>query len=83
MPGMDGRAFLHWLQHTWVGRYPVPAIILCTANSLDNEMSALSLLIKQIVGKPFHARDLVPLLSGWETGMKEVHDAGQLRKPGA
>lgn len=26
---------------------------------------------------------LVPLLSGWETGMKEVHDAGQLRKPGA
>lgn len=64
MPGMDGRAFLQWLTHAWLGRYPVPAIILCTASPLD-ETTALSPLITHIVSKPFHVRDLVDIVRKW------------------
>lgn len=65
MPGMDGRAFLQWLHFTWVSRYPVPTIILCTASPINDEMSAFSPLVKQIVSKPFHARDLVDVVRKW------------------
>ena len=65
MPGMDGRAFLQWLHATWVGRYPVPAIIVCTASRLDENIAALSPFVKQIVGKPFHAHDLLDVVHRW------------------
>lgn len=65
MPGIDGRSFLEWLQSAWVGRNPTPAIILITANSLDEKTLALFPIVKQIVIKPFHVHDLLEIVRKW------------------
>jgi two-component system chemotaxis response regulator CheY len=66
MPVMDGHAFLQWMQYLWVGHYPVPAIILFTADTVDEEVLVFfPTLIKQIVSKPFHARDLMDIVQKW------------------
>jgi DNA-binding response OmpR family regulator len=65
MPGLDGRAFLQWLDANWVGRYPVPALILCTASRSDEDLLTLSPLIKHIISKPFHVHDLLDVVRTW------------------
>jgi two-component system chemotaxis response regulator CheY len=65
MPGMDGRAFLEWLQSTWVDRYPTPAIIVITAGHLNEKSLHLSPVVKEIVTKPFHVRDLLEVIRKW------------------
>lgn len=59
MPGMNGYAFLEWLQSTWVGHYPTPAIILITAGPVNEKALTLLPAVQQIVTKPFHMRDLL------------------------
>jgi two-component system chemotaxis response regulator CheY len=65
MPGMDGRAFLEWLQSSWIGRYPTPAIIIITAGQFDDKALTPTSAIKQIVTKPFHVRDLLEVIRKW------------------
>jgi len=65
MPGMDGRAFLAWLQSSWVDRYPTPAIIVITASQLDEKTLNPPPAVKQIVTKPFHVRDLMEVIRKW------------------
>lgn len=65
MPGMDGRAFLTWLQSAWVDRYPTPAIIIITAGHLDEKSLNFPPAVKQIVTKPFHVRDLLEVIRRW------------------
>lgn len=65
MPGMDGRAFLEWLQSRWIGRYPTPAVILLTASSIDEKTPPLFPVIKQVVPKPFHVYDLLTIVRQW------------------
>ena len=65
MPGMDGRAFLEWLQSRWIGRYPTPATILITASSIDEKTLTLFPAIKQIVPKPFHIHELLTIVRRW------------------
>ena len=62
MPGMDGRAFLEWLQSTWVDRYPIPAIIVITAGHINEKSFIPPSAVKQIVTKPFHVRDLLEII---------------------
>lgn len=61
MPDMDGRSFLAWLQSSWVGRHPVPPLILLTASPLRVGENFMTLypFVKQIISKPFHIRDLL------------------------
>lgn len=63
MPGMDGRAFLTWLQSTWPANHPSPAIIIVTAGHPDEKL--LNTYVKQIVTKPFHVRDLLEVVRKW------------------
>lgn len=65
MPGMDGRAFLKWLQTIWVKHYPLPAIILITASSTSDKTLTLFPAIKQIIAKPFHLPELIALVNRW------------------
>lgn len=65
MPDMDGRAFLEWLQSTWVDRYPTPAIIVITAGHLHEKNLSPSPVVKEIVTKPFHVRDLLEVIRKW------------------
>lgn len=65
MPGMDGLAFLQWLQTSWSNDHPTPAIILITASFIDKRMLAFFPSIKQTVSKPFHIRDLVTIVRRW------------------
>jgi two-component system chemotaxis response regulator CheY len=65
MPGMDGRAFLFWLQSRWIGRYPTPATILITASFIDEKTLALFPAIKHIVPKPFHIHHLLTIVRRW------------------
>lgn len=65
MPGMDGGAFLEWLQARWAGRYPVPAVILATASYLNEKVFAPFPAVKQIIAKPFHIRDLLDAIRRW------------------
>lgn len=65
MPGMDGRAFLAWLQSSWVEHYPTPAIIVITAGHIDEKSLNPSPAVKQIVTKPFHVRDLMEVIRKW------------------
>jgi two-component system, chemotaxis family, chemotaxis protein CheY len=65
MPGMDGRAFLEWLQSAWVDRYPTPAIIVVTAGQVDAKSLNPPPSVKQIVTKPFHVRDLLEVIRKW------------------
>lgn len=64
MPGMNGHAFLDWLQSSWIGRYPTPAIIVITAGRLDESLAPPA-TVKQIVTKPFHVRDLLEVVRKW------------------
>ena len=64
MPGMNGQAFLTWLQSSWNDLYPLPAIILITAGHV-NEPFDTPATIKQIVAKPFHVRDLLEVVRRW------------------
>lgn len=63
MPGMDGRAFIEWLQANWPPAYPWPAIIIITAAQADEQ--SLNSYVKQIVTKPFHVRDLMEVVRHW------------------
>ena len=65
MPGMDGRAFLTWLQSSWIDRYPAPAILIITAGHLDEKSLNFPPCVKQIVTKPFHVRDLLEVIRKW------------------
>ena len=65
MPQMDGRAFLLWLQSSWSGHYPTPGIILLSANTIGEEVLALSPAIKHIIRKPFHVGDLLAMVRRW------------------
>lgn len=65
MPGMDGRSFLTWLQSTWVDRYPTPAIIVVTAGHLNEKNLNPPPVVKEIVTKPFHVRDLLEVIRKW------------------
>jgi len=60
MPDMDGRSFIQWLQTTWPNSYPFPAIIIITAGHADEK--TLNGVVKQIVTKPFHVRDLLEVI---------------------
>ncbi|HEX7733842.1 MAG TPA: response regulator [Ktedonobacteraceae bacterium] len=62
MPGMDGSAFLAWLQSSWTGRYPIPAIIVITAGHVDYHSLLFPPAVKQIITKPFHVRDLLEVI---------------------
>lgn len=62
MPGMDGSAFLEWLQACWIGRYPVPAVILASASYLNDKSLTFFPAVKQVVTKPFHIRDLLNVI---------------------
>ncbi len=63
MPGMDGKAFMDWLQATWPAQHPPPSIIIITAGYADEKM--LNSYVKQIVTKPFHVRDLLEIIRKW------------------
>jgi two-component system, chemotaxis family, chemotaxis protein CheY len=63
MPGMNGEHFLQWLQSTWPGHYPSPAIIIITAGYTDQ--SKLNSYVKQVVLKPFHVRELLEVIKKW------------------
>ena len=65
MPGMDGRAFLEWLQSSWIGHYPTPAVIIITAGHFDDQTLIAASAVKQIVTKPFHVRDLLEVIRKW------------------
>lgn len=65
MPGMDGRAFLEWLHSSWIGRYPMPSVIIITAGHLDDKALISMPAVKQIVTKPFHVRDLLEVIRKW------------------
>src|SRR5258708_9600452 len=60
MPDMDGRSFMQWLQTTWPKSHPLPAIIIITAGHVDEK--TLNGVVKQIVTKPFHVRDLLEVI---------------------
>lgn len=64
MPGMNGHAFLEWLQSSWVDRYPAPAIIIITAGHLNEPLTPPA-TVKQVVTKPFHVRDLLEVIRKW------------------
>jgi CheY-like chemotaxis protein len=59
MPGMDGFTFLKHLQ-AQMSPYPSPAVIVLTASSQVPD--AVELGVKQVVEKPFHARDVLNLV---------------------
>jgi len=63
MPGMNGEAFLQWLQSTWPPKQPMPSIIIITAGYADEKM--LRTPVKQIVTKPFHVRELLDIIRKW------------------
>jgi CheY-like chemotaxis protein len=65
MPGMDGSAFLAWLQSAWMERYPTPAIIVITAGHLKEKTLNPPPAVKEIVTKPFHVRDLLEVIRKW------------------
>lgn len=60
MPGMDGYHFLEELRHNWPSPYPLPAIVVITANRGNH--SATSLGVEQVIVKPFHVRDLLDIV---------------------
>src|SRR5262245_54477582 len=51
MPGMNGEAFLQWLQTAWPPQRPLPSIIIITAGYANEKI--LGAPVKQIVTKPF------------------------------
>ncbi|HET8841684.1 MAG TPA: response regulator [Ktedonobacteraceae bacterium] len=63
MPGMNGEAFLEWLQKAWPQQQPLPSIIIITAGHADEKI--LCSPVKQIVTKPFHVRDLLDIVRKW------------------
>ncbi len=63
MPGMDGNAFMEWLQVNWSPAYPSPAIIIVTAGHADEKR--FNAYVKQVVTKPFHVRDLLEVIHHW------------------
>jgi two-component system chemotaxis response regulator CheY len=61
MPGMDGFTFLKHLQAQWqTSSRPSPAVIVLTASTQVPD--AVELGVKQVVEKPFHARDILNLV---------------------
>lgn len=62
MPGMDGNAFLAWLQSSWTGRYPTPSVIVVTAANVAPRSLTFPPPVKQIITKPFHVRDLLEVI---------------------
>jgi CheY-like chemotaxis protein len=65
MPGMDGHAFLSWLESSWIGRYPTPHVIILTAESFLQHALPFPPCVKHIVSKPFQVRELVDLIRKW------------------
>lgn len=65
MPAMNGQAFLVWLQTSWLPRYPIPPVILFTAERLDERALFFPACVKQIVAKPFHVSDLLEVIRKW------------------
>jgi two-component system, chemotaxis family, chemotaxis protein CheY len=66
MPGMNGEAFLQWLQNTWPQQYPGPSIIIVTAGYVNEKMFKMfDTYIKQVVTKPFHVRELLEIVRRW------------------
>lgn len=65
MPDLDGHGFLQWLQFTWGDRHPTPSVIVMTAGQIDPTRHPLSPLVKQIIAKPFHLRDLEDAIRAW------------------
>lgn len=65
MPDMDGYAFLEWLQSTWAARHPTPAIIIITASHINKEEFRFPPVVKQVVTKPFHMRELLEVIRKW------------------
>lgn len=65
MPGADGYSFLEWMQSTWTDRHPTPSIIVMTTGQIDSTSRPLSLLVKQVIAKPFHLRDLQEVIRTW------------------
>lgn len=70
MPGMDGSAFLEWLQACWVGRYPAPAVILASAGYLNESLFAPFPAVKQFITKPFHIRDLLNAIRHYSNSLE-------------
>lgn len=65
MPGLDGYGFLEWLQVAWGNHHSMPSIILMTAGQIAPTVHPLSSLVKQIIAKPFHLRDLEEAIRTW------------------
>ncbi len=63
MPGMNGETFLQWVQSTWPQGATLPSIIIVTAGYTEEQMSHS--LVKQVVTKPFHMRDLLEIIRKW------------------
>src|SRR5579883_3317038 len=59
MPGMNGNAFIKRLRAQWEAKHPLPAIIVITAATEQQDQDMFQSPVKHVIVKPFHVRDLL------------------------